>query len=52
MVQTHSNHLRLPADARAAVGRELTAALVAAVGRHGRLAIDYATYTVLARTPA
>lgn len=51
MVQTHSNHLRLPPHTRAAVARELIAELTAEVGRHGRLSVAYGTYTVLARTP-
>jgi SAM-dependent methyltransferase len=50
MVQTHSNHLRLPPDTRAAVRRQLIDALSAAVGNGGRLTVEYGTFTVLART--
>jgi SAM-dependent methyltransferase len=52
MVNTHSNHLRLPPDSRAALHRELLAALTTAVGPDGRVRVTYGTYTVLARRPA
>lgn len=50
MVQTHSNHLRLPPQTRAAVRGQLIETLHAAIGPDGRLTVEYGTFTVLART--